>query len=400
MTTRNYLLGALFGFAALLALLCAAACPAHAQNPYVTIEGTLQGPNGLPAANSIISLTPTQQFVVPGTGSTVCAYDYFIQINESPLAPCDTLDFNSTTPAAPGGYSNVIFQTTKVGTTDFISGYAPTNNGLYCQLVGGSGCIMTGAIEGNTSYTDAVFGPIAGGLSLIDSTGNLLHSGIDGTLQDLIYLTTGDGNAAIGMGGAVLNGGVGLFSNGSVAYGNILITPTGGISLIPPQATAGPYRLPISFDPTAMRTFANNAAALAGGLVAGNLYRNGADPDMLAIVDAVGGTKPTRTCQTGLGDGLNAIASGTYLQTFCLNDSGATWTITGIKCYTDNSGSSILAATDNSANALLTGPVTCASTFVGGTQSAHVTIPAGGWVKFSFAADGTSTQTTWVMSLQ
>lgn len=30
--------------------------------------------------------------------------------------------------------------------------------------------------------------------------------------------------------------------------------------------------------------FANNAAAVAGGLVAGNIYRSGADPDLLAVV--------------------------------------------------------------------------------------------------------------------
>jgi hypothetical protein len=104
-----------------------------------------------------------------------------------------------------------------------------------------------------------------------------------------------------------------------------------------------------------------------------------------------------KSCQTGLGDGLNAIASGTYLQTFCYNDTGATWTITGIKCFTDNSGST-LNATDGSANALLTGAISCASTFAAGTQSAHVTIPAGGYVKFTFVADGTSTQSTWVVS--
>ena len=31
-------------------------------------------------------------------------------------------------------------------------------------------------------------------------------------------------------------------------------------------------------------TYANNAAAIAGGLVVGDLYRNGADPDLVCIV--------------------------------------------------------------------------------------------------------------------
>jgi len=103
-------------------------------------------------------------------------------------------------------------------------------------------------------------------------------------------------------------------------------------------------------------------------------------------------------CESGLGDGYNAISAETYLQTFCYNDSGVTWTITGIKCFTDNSGSSTLSATDNLANALLTGAITCSSGFAAGTQSGTTTISSGGYIKFAFAADGTSKQTTWVVS--
>jgi hypothetical protein len=104
------------------------------------------------------------------------------------------------------------------------------------------------------------------------------------------------------------------------------------------------------------------------------------------------------SCQTGIGDGLNAIPAGTYLQSFCYNDSGGTLTITGIRCFTDNSGSSTLTATDSNGNALLTGPITCSNAFAAGTQSAHVTIPSGAWIQFSFTADGTSEQTTWVVT--
>ena len=103
-------------------------------------------------------------------------------------------------------------------------------------------------------------------------------------------------------------------------------------------------------------------------------------------------------CETGLGDGLNAMAAGTYLQTFCYNTSGITWTITGIRCFTDNSGSSTLNATNGSATALLTGAVTCSSSFAAGTQSATVTIASGDYIKFTFVADGTSKQTTWVVA--
>ena len=111
-----------------------------------------------------------------------------------------------------------------------------------------------------------------------------------------------------------------------------------------------------------------------------------------------------RTCQTGLGDGLNAIPSGTYLQFFCVNDTARTIGIGGIHCYTDNAGSSTLAAKNNAGTALLTGPITCNNTKTGGgaagTQSATVILAAGDAVNFTFIADGTSTQTTWAVTLQ
>lgn len=116
-----------------------------------------------------------------------------------------------------------------------------------------------------------------------------------------------------------------------------------------------------------------------------------------------GYTLPTQytklRCESGLGDGLNSIAAGTYLQTFCYNDSGVTWTISGIRCYSDNAGSSTLNATDNLSNALLTAAITCSTSFAAGTQSSTVTIASGGYIKFTFVADGASKQSTWVVSL-
>src|SRR6185369_16463010 len=76
------------------------------------------------------------------------------------------------------------------------------------------------------------------------------------------------------------------------------------------------------------------------------------------------------SCQSGLGDGNNSIPSGTYLQSFCYNDTGSTITLSGIKCFTDNSGASTLNATNGAGTGLLTGAVTCTSSFAAGTQSA------------------------------
>jgi len=100
----------------------------------------------------------------------------------------------------------------------------------------------------------------------------------------------------------------------------------------------------------------------------------------------------------GLGDGLNAIPSGTYLMTTCKNISGVTITITGVQCLTDNNGSSTLNAAGNTLGALLTGAVTCTTSYAAGTQSANVLLTANDYIKFTFVADGTSKQSDWVVS--
>jgi hypothetical protein len=100
----------------------------------------------------------------------------------------------------------------------------------------------------------------------------------------------------------------------------------------------------------------------------------------------------TWSCQPGIGDGTNAITAGTYYQYTCHNDSGQPWTITGISCLTDNSGSSTLNATDGSGNALLTGAITCSTSWATGTLGSTTTIAAGGYFKLALTADGTSKQ--------
>lgn len=102
-------------------------------------------------------------------------------------------------------------------------------------------------------------------------------------------------------------------------------------------------------------------------------------------------------CQTGIGDGTNALPAATYHQVFCKNDSGVTITLHGFSCFTDNNGTSTMNAVDQANNALLSNAVTCTNTFAVATQSGTTTIPSGGWINFTFVADGTSTQTTWAV---
>jgi hypothetical protein len=115
-----------------------------------------------------------------------------------------------------------------------------------------------------------------------------------------------------------------------------------------------------------------------------------------------GGSLPSQytkwSCQPGLGDGLNAIPAGTYLQSTCKNTTGVTVTLTGLSCFTDNSGSSTMNASGNTLGVLLTGAVTCSSSFASGVQSANVLLTNGDYIKFTFVADGTSKQTTWVVT--
>lgn len=108
---------------------------------------------------------------------------------------------------------------------------------------------------------------------------------------------------------------------------------------------------------------------------------------------------PVFSCQTGIGDGLNAIPAGTYLQSFCYNFSGVTQTLTGIRCLTDNNGTSTLNATNGAGTALLTGAVTCTNAWAAGTQSGTTTIASGDYIKFTFVADGSSKQTSWAVGL-
>ena len=107
---------------------------------------------------------------------------------------------------------------------------------------------------------------------------------------------------------------------------------------------------------------------------------------------------PAWACSNpGLGDGLNAIPAGTYLQTNCYNGTGHTVTITGILCFSDNAGTSTMNVTNGAGTALLTGAVTCSASFAAGTQSATTTIASGDYAKFTFISDGSTKQTSWVI---
>jgi len=104
-------------------------------------------------------------------------------------------------------------------------------------------------------------------------------------------------------------------------------------------------------------------------------------------------------CSAGLYNGGSAITVGTYtLSGRCLNVYGATYTITGVKCYSDNNGSSTGNLADSAANPLLNAAITATNTWAAGTQSATTTIAANVWVNWTLVADGTSTTINCVMT--
>lgn len=106
------------------------------------------------------------------------------------------------------------------------------------------------------------------------------------------------------------------------------------------------------------------------------------------------------SCQPGMGDGVNAITSASYLQSTCKNTTGSTVTITAASCYAD-AGTPTLNFTKydgGSHTAILTGAITCSTTFAAGTLSGTPTLANGDWLEFTFAAGGTAKQSTWTVS--
>ena len=145
--------------------LLAEASTLHSQaTPNVTLTGKIQGPNGLPAANNILSFTPTQSFYVGGQGA-ICS-SYVIQFTGAPVICADILNFNSTTPAAPPNGLNVNWSVTRNGITDNITG-AIVGDGQVSDCLsgigtwvacggGGGGGVPTGVANGSNLVSNGV----------------------------------------------------------------------------------------------------------------------------------------------------------------------------------------------------------------------------------------------------
>lgn len=205
----------------------------------------------------------------------------------------------------------------------------------------------------STAFVTAAISGISGGGASTPATTNLLKG--NGSVNGVQAATPGTDYA--------------------VPSGNISGTAANlsGTPALPSGTTATTQTTGDTTTKLATDAFASNAANLSSGTVP------------IARL-----TLPL-SCQPGIGDGLNAIPAGTYLQTTCRNDTGQTWTLTAIKCVAD-AGSSTCNVTNGAATALLTGAITGTSTYASGTQSATTTIASGDFLKVTFVADGTSKQ--------
>src|ERR1035441_8612478 len=147
----------------------------------------------------------------------------------------------------------------------------------YLPLKGGT---MQGVTHFDVAYDDDAYGTVTGGLSMVDNHGNLLNLGeVNGNA--FVDVETATSKTAIL--GDDLNG-IQFYVYGSVLPGSLSISQTRGIVLTPPSIGVNNSRLPVTIDLSALQPFANNAAALAAGLLPGALYRSGSDPDVVAIV--------------------------------------------------------------------------------------------------------------------
>jgi hypothetical protein len=288
----------------------------------------------------------------------------------------------------------------------------------YIYLVSGTGqpiIFSPGGTEAfRIDYTGFLHGTNPASFSQLIDTGSAAISGHNCLHIDTAGIISNTGTDCGSGGGAVT----------SVSGDGALITnslSSGGVTLTLGTAAAHKYwgnntgsPAIAAFDALASGDIPNNAANTSGNAATAtalastpSLCTTGQAPTgVLANGNATGcasiggpGTRPWLGCQPGYGNGATAVpATPTVLQSTCKNTTGSSVTITGVQCFTNNNGTSTLNVAGNTLGALLTGPITCTSSFASGTQSANVTLTNGDYLKFTFVPDGTSLQTTWVVT--
>jgi hypothetical protein len=152
---------------------------AQTPNPYVKITGVLQGPNGLPAANDIISLTPTQSFFVPGTGEPG-EPNYFVVANYFLTSTTDIAQAaNAACLSGPVGGTTVY-----IAAGIYYFSHTLSNQGRNCFFIGaGAGTPSFPASPAQLVGTDLIY---TGSGIAINITGNAVQSWIENLALDNI----------------------------------------------------------------------------------------------------------------------------------------------------------------------------------------------------------------------
>jgi len=152
----------------------------------------------------------------------------------------------------------------------------PLLNASYCAVVGSDHCTMTGPVVGNVDYHFSDVGELTGGIRLLDENGNSIQTG-NTTLKGNMILLTTVGGASVAISG---------LGTGSMAIadntGNGVTLSAGDLTI---QNGGNWIKINSSgIQVLSLPVYANNAAAMAGELIQGNLYRIGTDPDLIAAV--------------------------------------------------------------------------------------------------------------------
>ena len=300
-----------------------------------------------------------------------------------------------------------------------------SGTGFGCNTISGSGTVNSGTANHLAYYASSTTA-VSSDSTAIDNGTTFTYSGTGGVTASAGPLTAG--NPAAGVGSSLFMTQCGTVPSGFSTAGQANIycdsTQNGLLSNFNAGTTLPLVQGPASDTSGHVASFsgANGGKIVDGTAVAANLVvaaspgtglcHFAGSTQTCTSSAVVGGDMTNNTvtatqlaaqyskwsCETGLGDGLNAVPAATYLQTFCYNTTGVTVTLTGLKCYIDGGSSSTMNAAGNALGALLTGAITCSTSFAGGTQSANVALTSGDYIKFTFVADGTAKQTTWVVT--
>lgn len=156
-------------------------------------------------------------------------------------------------------------------------------NGVF----GNANSLFTGAIVGLDSNSNLIIDlsiPTGGLIFTVNSSdihaaGNISFESDQGDISFTASTGRFNANGAGATFTATSGEGIGFDTTASPDPSSINFSSNAAINMI-----ALTYRLVDSNNNVGLQVFANNAAAISGGLFPGNLYRNGADPDVVCIV--------------------------------------------------------------------------------------------------------------------